>query len=104
MLKPVDPQRLREAVLRWCAQDVAAKLSALRDEAQQADFESLSEREKEVLRLIATGRPYKCIADELGISERTVKFHKASACRKLGVKTAAELTAIVLHRIELSTD
>lgn len=64
-------------------------------------IESLSDREKEVLQLIVSGKPYKCIADDLGISERTVKFHKASACRKLGVRTAAELTAIILHERDL---
>ena len=101
MLKPVDPQRLRETVLRWCALDVEAKQSALRREARQSDIESLSDREKEVLQLIVSGKPYKCIADDLGISERTVKFHKASACRKLGVRTAAELTAILLHERDL---
>ena len=91
MLKPVDPQRLRRAVLRWCAYDQQRGLDALRKRAKKTDIETLSEREREVLRELIHGIPYKCIAETLGISERTVKFHKASICKKLGVRTSAEL-------------
>ncbi len=53
----------------------------------------LRPREVEVLRLLASGRRNQTIADELGISENTVKFHVARIYRALGVTTRAAATA-----------
>lgn len=46
--------------------------------------ERLTPREIEVLELVAEGRPNRAIADRLGISDQTVKFHLASISGKLG--------------------
>ncbi|WP_367891906.1 LuxR C-terminal-related transcriptional regulator [Turicimonas muris] len=51
----------------------------------------MSPREREVAVLLAQGLLYKQIADRLGCSERTVKFHKARIAEKLGVKTSVEI-------------
>jgi DNA-binding NarL/FixJ family response regulator len=53
----------------------------------------LSARERAVLRLVADGRSTKQIADTLGISERTVKFHVRSIMNKLGAETRAQAVA-----------
>ncbi len=58
----------------------------------------LSERERQVLRLVADGRPTKQIARALSITERTVKFHVASASRKLGADTRAQAAALAVRR------
>jgi DNA-binding NarL/FixJ family response regulator len=58
----------------------------------------LSGREREVLRLVADGLPGKQIARELGISERTVKFHTASVLRKLGADNRAQAVALAAER------
>ena len=58
----------------------------------------LSEREQQVLRLVAEGRPTKQIARALSITERTVKFHVASASRKLGADTRAQAAALAVRR------
>jgi DNA-binding NarL/FixJ family response regulator len=58
----------------------------------------LSQREEEVLRLVAQGLPSKQIARELGITERTVKFHVASLRRKLGADNRAQMVAIAAQR------
>src|SRR6266516_2145798 len=52
--------------------------------------EALTERELEVLRLLAKGRQNKEIANELVISERTVKFHVSAILAKLGVGNRTE--------------
>jgi len=52
----------------------------------------LSAREREVLDLIAEGRSSKEIAGILGISVKTVSFHRENIKRKLGVRTIAGLT------------
>lgn len=54
---------------------------------------TLSERELEVLRLVADGQRNKEIADLLGITERTVKAHLASVFNKLGATSRAEAIA-----------
>lgn len=54
---------------------------------------NLRPREVEVLQLLAAGRRNRAIADELGISENTVKFHVAGVYRKLGVASRAEAAA-----------
>ena len=55
---------------------------------------ALSGREREVLRLVASGARNRAIADSLGISENTVKFHVSNLLRKAGARTRAELTAL----------
>ena len=58
----------------------------------------LSEREREVLRLVAAGDASKRIARKLGITERTVKFHITSIFNKLGADNRARAVAIAAER------
>ena len=53
---------------------------------------SLSDRQREVLQLLTRGYSAKQIAATLQISAKTVEFHKAGIFRKLGIRSAAELT------------
>ncbi len=70
---------------------VAAKvLSQVRSPRRAA---GLSARERTVLRLVADGLPTKQIARQLGITERTVKFHVSSIMNKLGAGTRAQAVA-----------
>jgi two-component system, NarL family, response regulator NreC len=54
--------------------------------------EGLTERELEVVRLLASGHTNREIAEQLYISRRTVEFHRANIRRKLGARSRAELT------------
>ncbi|MEO6308676.1 MAG: response regulator transcription factor [Nitrospiraceae bacterium] len=56
----------------------------------------LTPRQKEVLRMFANGLSAKTIATTLGISAKTVEFHKAGIVKKLGLKTASDLTRFAL--------
>ena len=58
---------------------------------------SLTAREREVLRAIATGARSSQVATELGITERTVKAHLASIYQKLGVDSRAAAVAIAVR-------
>jgi len=60
--------------------------------------ESLTQREQEVLELLAEGLPNKAIAAQLGISDQTVKFHVASISAKLGATNRTEAVRIALRR------
>jgi DNA-binding NarL/FixJ family response regulator len=58
----------------------------------------LSDRERQVLRLVADGLPTKQIATNLSITERTVKFHVNSIMRKLGADNRAQAVALAAQR------
>ena len=60
--------------------------------------EALTPREIEVLELLAEGLPNKTIAQRLGISDQTVKFHVASLFGKLGASTRTELVRLAVRR------
>jgi DNA-binding NarL/FixJ family response regulator len=58
----------------------------------------LSQRQREVLQLLAEGRTMKEIADILKITARTVAFHKYSMMQGLGIKTSAELIQFAIKK------
>ena len=58
----------------------------------------LSEREREVLRLVAGGQSNKQIAAKLRISERTAKFHVTAILNKLGAENRAQAVAIAAEK------
>lgn len=59
---------------------------------------NLTERETQVVSLIARGRTEREIADELSISQSTVHFHAEQARRKLDARNRAHLAALVVAR------
>ncbi len=61
----------------------------------QTRLQSLSQREREVLDLILQGRMNKQIADDLGISMRTVEVHRAHIFDKMQIKSAVELAGLL---------
>ena len=71
------------------AEDVARANDARR-EAAHVRVTALSRRQREVLVQMAAGKLNKQIAFELGLSERTVKMHRAAVFTALGVKTSAD--------------
>lgn len=61
-------------------------------------FESLTEREREVLVMLARGDTYQQIAETLFISPKTVDYHRTNLMRKLGLSNRAELTRFAIQR------
>jgi two-component system response regulator DctR len=61
----------------------------------QTRLNTLSQREREVLELILLGKMNKNIADELGISMRTVEVHRANIFDKMQIKSAVELAGLL---------
>ena len=58
-------------------------------------FSVLTPRERDVMRYVASGKPNKIIAAELGVSQRTIEAHRARVFHKLQVRNAVELA----HRL-----
>lgn len=89
--KPFGDQALLDTVA------AAVRESQRRCEAQfaydavAAQFSQLTQREREVARLVARGLPNKAIAQRLTISEKTVHVHRARLLEKMNVRSAAEL-------------
>ena len=94
--KPVDDQRLLQAI----ENAVSSNLAVRRNFAEVADFrsrlEQLTQREREVIRMVAQGYSNKEVAREFGISEKTVQVHRGSAYRKLDLHNAAEIARLLL--------
>jgi two-component system, LuxR family, response regulator DctR len=63
--------------------------------ALQHRLADLTERERDVMRLVAKGLPNKLIADQLAISVRTVEVHRARVFDKMEVKSAVELANLL---------
>jgi DNA-binding NarL/FixJ family response regulator len=63
----------------------------------QGSSPELTIREREVLQLLATGHAMKVIAHRLGITYRTVAFHKYKMMQRLGIRTNAGLTTYALR-------
>jgi PAS domain S-box-containing protein len=63
----------------------------------RARVETLTERQHDILVQMAEGKLNKQIAFDLGLSERTVKMHRAALFRALGVKTTAEAIRVAVE-------
>ena len=93
-LSPHIDRRLIEEQLRKLRERAAAR----------QDYDALTPREREVLQLVAEGKPNKRIAATLGIAMRTVEVHRASMMRKLGVADQAGLVRYALRKGIVSPD
>jgi two-component system response regulator DctR len=89
--KPFNDNDLMDRIEAALAQSRQAGAGA----AVQSRLASLSAREREVLDLILAGKLNKVVADELGISMRTVEVHRAHIFDKMQVKTAVELAGLL---------
>ncbi|MEK9502939.1 response regulator [Gaopeijia maritima] len=108
LLKDAGPAELRDAVLavhdgrEYLSERVTHQLSvALRSELEQEQrrsrLEQLTPREREVLVRVTRGRTAREIAEEFGISHRTVETHRERVMSKLRIRTIAGLTRFVLE-------
>lgn len=89
--KPADAATLLQAVRTALERDREARQARAELLALQAQYQTLSRRERQVFALITTGRLNKQAADELGITERTVKLHRAAVLSKMGANSIASL-------------
>ncbi len=92
--KPVARQTLFDALERALARDASQRRARAEAGQLRARFAALSRREQEVLDRVVAGKLNKQIADELGVSERTVKSQRAQLMDKLGAGSSAELGAL----------
>ena len=106
VLKEAADEELVEAIRNAAAGEryLNPRLGARIASAPPGPPDDLSEREAEVLRLIALGHTNAEIAQQLYLSVRTVETHRAHIQQKLGLSTRAELVSYALERGLVQTE
>ena len=91
LTKPFDDQVLLDAINAAIERDRARRRDAADLASLQARYQQLTERERQVMNLVVTGRVNKQIAADLGLSVVTVKVHRGQVMRKMLARSVAEL-------------
>jgi len=94
LTKPFRDQQLLDAVQQAIDRDRAARHQRSELAGLRRRYESLTQREREVMALVVTGLLNKQIAAQLGTSEATVKAHRAQLMRKMDAESVAQLVRI----------
>jgi FixJ family two-component response regulator len=92
LTKPFRDQELLDAVAAGLARDRSRRESDKALGALKERFGSLSSREREIMIQVTAGRLNKQIAGDIGITESTVKVHRANLMRKMGARSLPELS------------
>ena len=94
--KPFNDQALLDSVHRAIEQDAMQRGEASRLSELVQRYESLTAREKEVLKLVASGQRNKVIAAELYVTQSTVEAHRAKVMEKMGAHSLSDLMRMVI--------
>lgn len=91
LTKPFRDQDMLDAVNAGIARAAERRIAAQESAAMRARFATLTARERQVMEGVVRGLLNKQIAGDLGIAEITVKLHRASLMRKMGLRTVPDL-------------
>ncbi|KPH64091.1 response regulator transcription factor [Novosphingobium sp. ST904] len=91
LTKPVRDQTLLDAVVKGIERDAAVRQDGRIVARHAENFSTLTPRETQVMRAVASGRLNKQIAYDLGIAEITVKLHRSNAMKKMNAVSVGEL-------------
>lgn len=95
--KPFNDQELLDRIQRAIDADLTARRGGQEREQIGALLATLSPREREVMDLLVLGKANKEVADQLGLSTRTVEGHRARLMEKLACTSLAELVRLSLR-------
>jgi FixJ family two-component response regulator len=88
-------ERLVPAVLQAITADLATRASRVAGDGIRMRYDRLTQREREVLRLVVEGYPSSAIAQQLGIQEKTVEIYRSHINKKMRARNAVELTKMM---------
>ncbi|MCD8338884.1 MAG: response regulator [Burkholderiales bacterium] len=100
--KPVKAERLLKAIEKAVARDWKQRKEIEEEREVRSAFNRLTDREKVVAEKVGQGLLNKQIGAELNISEKTVQAHRGSICRKLKVRSAAEIATLFAKLAEMN--
>lgn len=89
--KPYKEQELLDRVHKVINQSTQKRQESSEEQMTRERLAQLTPRERQVLEFIHDGEPNKRIAYHLGLSEKTIEFHRANIMKKLEAKSLAEL-------------
>jgi FixJ family two-component response regulator len=91
LAKPFRDQALLDAINQAIERDRVTRRQRAKSVELRRRYESLGPREREVFECVVSGMLNKQMADKLGTTERTIKFHRGQIMRKMEAKSVAEL-------------
>jgi FixJ family two-component response regulator len=103
LTKPVQSQTLLAAVSNALEIQSRASQQQQRMDYLRNCYQSLTDREREIFRLVVQGKLNKQIGAQLGIAERTVKAHRAQVMQKMEVSSLADLVRVA-GELQLETE
>ena len=89
--KPYKEQELLDRVHKAISQNAEKRQESNEEQKAREGLAQLTPRERQVLEYIVDGEPNKRIAHNLGLSEKTIEFHRSNIMKKLEAKSLAEL-------------
>ena len=93
--KPFSDNALVDRIEQAIARSAQVLAERQQQDQLQQRLQELTQRERDVMELVAKGLPNKLIADQLDISVRTVEVHRARVFDKMEVKSAVELANVL---------
>ncbi len=94
--KPFRDQDLLDRIQRALVKDAESRATLREHSRIRTHLESLTAREREVLDLLTQGKQNKAIAQDLGVSPRTIEIHRARVMEKMNAQSVAELVRMML--------
>jgi FixJ family two-component response regulator len=94
--KPFNGQYLLDQIHKGIAEDAQIRKKQAQQQVALASLALLTPREREVMDLVIAGKANKVIALELGLSMKTVEFHRAHMMKKMKVDSVAELVYLFI--------
>lgn len=96
--KPFSYREVLAIIQRAFERDAQIREKRARHSVVAERIAALTEREREVMHRVVDGKLNKVIADELGISVKTVEFHRAKVMEKMGADSVAALVQLLMQQ------